>query len=130
MNRYGEAASQFLGKPASILAWPTKIEKAGVMLPEAPVIEKFVADNKTSIDERKNKLANGEVKDAFLLILTPAKDINFYNKSKEKIECIVAKYQPENRYFSEDYYRILNYYSLANNSQNNFSTLCANHFFC
>ncbi|MFH0873462.1 MAG: ATP-dependent helicase [Candidatus Komeilibacteria bacterium] len=84
-------------------------------------IEKFVADNKTAIDERKIKLAEGKEKDAFLLILTPAKEVNFYGESKEKIASIAAEYQAENRYFSEDYYKILSYYSLASNSQNNFT---------
>jgi len=78
-------------------------------------------DNKVEIDERKTKLAKGEGKDAFLLILTPAKKVNFYGQSKEKIADIMAEYQAENRYFSEDYYKILSYYSLANNSQNNFT---------
>jgi geranyl-CoA carboxylase alpha subunit len=40
-------------------------------------MEKFVTDNKAEIDERKNKLAEGNAKDAFLLILTPAKEVNF-----------------------------------------------------
>ena len=84
-------------------------------------IERFVADNKTAIDERKAKLTNGEEKDAFLLILTPAKEVNFYGESKKKIVSIAAEYQAENRYFSEDYYKILSYYSLANNPQNNFT---------
>jgi len=84
-------------------------------------IEKFVADNKTAVDERKTKLAEGTEKDAFLLILTPAKEVNFYGESKKKITNIVAEYQAENRYFSEDYYKILSYYSLANNPQNNFT---------
>ena len=84
-------------------------------------IEKFVADNKAAIDERKAKLAEGEEKDAFLLILTPAKEVNFYGESKKKITNIAAEYQAENRYFSEDYYKILSYYSLANNPQNNFT---------
>ncbi|MFH1270960.1 MAG: UvrD-helicase domain-containing protein [Nanoarchaeota archaeon] len=84
-------------------------------------IEKFVADNKTAIDKRKNKLAEGKAKDAFLLVLTPAKEVNFYGRSKEKVERIVAEYQPENRYFSEDYYKILSYYSLSNNPLNNFT---------
>lgn len=61
-------------------------------------IEKFVADNKTAIDERKNKLAEGEEKDAFLLILTPGKEVNFYGESKKKIAKIVAEYQAENLY--------------------------------
>jgi len=84
-------------------------------------IEKFVVDNKAEIDERKTKLAEGEGKDAFLLILTPAKEVNFYGQSKEKITSIVAEYQAESRYFSEDYCKILSYYSLANNAQNNFT---------
>src|SRR3990167_3255683 len=84
-------------------------------------IEKFVADNKTAIDERKTKLTEGAEKDAFLLILTPAKEVNFYGESKKKITNIMAEYQAENRYFSEDYYKILSYYSLANNSKNNFT---------
>ncbi|MDZ4246146.1 MAG: 3'-5' exonuclease, partial [Dehalococcoidia bacterium] len=37
------------------------------------------------------------------------------------IASVVAEYQAENRYFSEDYYKILSYYSLANNPQNNFT---------
>lgn len=84
-------------------------------------IIKFVTDNKEVIDERKDRLAEGEAKNAFLLILTPAKEVNFYGESKERIERIVAEYQVENRYFSEDYYKILSYYSLANNPQNNFT---------
>jgi len=88
-------------------------------------IEKFVSKNKTAIDERKTKLAEGEEKDAFLLILTPAKEINnevnFYGESKKKIASIAAEYQAENRFFSEDYYKILSYYSLPNNPKNNFT---------
>ncbi len=84
-------------------------------------IEKFVADNKIAIDERKTKLTEGEEKDAFLLILTPAKELKFYGESKRKIKNIVAEYQAENRSFSDDYYKILNYYSLANNPENNFT---------
>lgn len=84
-------------------------------------IEKFIADNKAAIDERKAKLAEGEEKDAFLLILTPAKEVNFYGESRKKIVSIAVEYQAENRSFSEDYYKILSYYSLANNSQNNFT---------
>lgn len=84
-------------------------------------IEKFIVCYKAAIEERKNKLTNGEEKDAFLLILSPAKEAKFYGKSKEKLECILAEYRVESRYFSEDYYKILNYYSLSNNPQNNFT---------
>jgi len=84
-------------------------------------IEKFVADNKAEIDERKKQLEAGEAKDAFLLILTPAKEVNFYRQAKEKIERITAEYQTEALSFSEDYYQLLSYYSLANNPHNNFT---------
>lgn len=84
-------------------------------------IEKFVADKKAEIDERKKQLEAGKEKDAFLLILTPAREVNFYGQAKEKIKNIAAKYQTETRSFSEDYYKLLSYYSLANNPSNNFT---------
>jgi len=84
-------------------------------------IQKFVSDNQTEIDQRKNSLAEGSEKDAFLLILTPAREVNFYRQAKEIIEHILAEYRTEDRSFSEDYYKILSYYSLANNTQNNFT---------
>jgi len=84
-------------------------------------IEKFVTDNKVEIDERKKQLEAGDAKDAFLLILTPAREVNFYGQAKEKIKKIAEKYRPEIRSFSDDYYKLLSYYSLANNSYNNFT---------
>jgi len=84
-------------------------------------IKKFVSDNETEIDERKRQLEAGEEKDAFLLILTPAREINFYRRGKEEIISIAAKYQTRTWLFSEDYYQLLSYYSLANNSYNNFT---------
>jgi superfamily I DNA/RNA helicase len=83
-------------------------------------VEKFITDNKAVIDERKRQLEAGEAKDAFLLILTPAKEVNFYGQSKERIKRIVAEYQTETRSFSEDYYQLLSYYSLANYPIENF----------
>ena len=84
-------------------------------------IDKFVADNKAEIDGRKKQLEAGEAKDSFLLILTPAREINFYARAKEKIKNIAVEYHTETRSFSEDYYQLLSYYSLANNPHNNFT---------
>lgn len=88
-------------------------------------IEKFISDNKTAIDERKAKLANGEEKDTFVLILTPRKIEKFYVNNrfdgKKKLEELLSEYRAENHYFSEDYYKILNYYFLAKNPENNFT---------
>jgi superfamily I DNA/RNA helicase len=84
-------------------------------------IKKFVADHIVEIDKRKAQLESGDKKDAYLLILTPAREVNFYGQSKKGIEAIAAKYQTETRAFSEDYYKLLSYYSLVNNPQNNFT---------
>jgi len=88
-------------------------------------IEKFVSDNKAEIDNRKKQLEAGEAKDAFLLILTPAKEVKFYTckgcNGKEKLDELVSAYQTETRSFSEAYYQLLSYYSLAKNLDNNFS---------
>jgi len=84
-------------------------------------IEKFVADNKNEIDERKERLLTGEAEDAYLLILTPAREVNFYGRSKTKIKQIVSDYKAASQSFSEDYYKVLNYYLLAKNPNNNFT---------
>ncbi len=100
-----------------------KVQVIACATPQTAVdyIEKFVADNKAEIDERKRQLEADEPKDAYLLILTPAKEVNFYGSSKDKIKRIVTEYQTETRSFSEDYYQLLSYYSLANNPNNNFT---------
>lgn len=88
-------------------------------------IAKFVADYKAEIDERKRQLEVGAKKDAFLLILTPAKEVNFYVdrkfNGKGKFDELVSEYKVESRAFSEDYYQLLNYYSLSLNPNNNFT---------
>lgn len=84
-------------------------------------INKFVSDKETEIDERMRQLEAGEEKDAFLLILTPAREIKFYGQAREEMKNIVAKYQARSLLLSEDYYRLLSYYSLANNPYNNFT---------
>ena len=83
-------------------------------------IEKFVDKYKSEIDIRKNRLESGKAKEAFLMILTPAKEVKFYGSATENLKKIVAPYQVEIRSFSKGYYVLLNYYSLAENLQNNF----------
>lgn len=84
-------------------------------------IDKFIVDNKAEIDKRKAQLESGEKRDPFLLILTPSREINFYSDAREKLKNIIAEYKREIRSFSEDYYRLLSYYSLAKNQHNNFN---------
>jgi superfamily I DNA/RNA helicase len=98
-----------------------KVQIIACATPQTAVdyIARFISENREAIEERKNRLADGQEKDAFLLILTPAKEVNFYLNAKEIIMQIVAQYQTANRKFTEDYYKILTYYSLANYPQNN-----------
>jgi len=67
------------------------------------------------------QLHTNEKKDPFLLILTPAREAKFYGPTRERIKSITLKYQRETRWFSEDYYRLRSYYSLATNLHNNFT---------
>lgn len=88
-------------------------------------IEKFVSDHRAEIDERKRQLEDGDKKDAFLLILTPAKEVRFYIdgrfNGKSKLDALVSEYKVETRSFSEDYHQLLSHYSLAINPNNNFT---------
>lgn len=86
-------------------------------------IIKFIEDHEREIEVRKAELENGSKKDPFLLILTPAKELNFYSSSgsNKKLMKVIERYKAEDRKFSEDYYKLLAYYSLANHPENNFT---------
>ncbi len=78
-------------------------------------------DHQDELNERRDRLASGYEKDAFLLILTPAKELRFFRDAGKKIFELVAQYRTEPRSFSEDYYKLLNYNSLARYPRNNFT---------
>ncbi len=102
-----------------------KVHVVACATPQTAVdyIGKFIADHKADIAERKNQLETGEPKDAFLLILTPEKEARFYRSkgANDALKKIVAEYQTEMQSFSEDYYRLISYYSLAKHPNNNFA---------
>jgi superfamily I DNA/RNA helicase len=83
----------------------------------------FIEDHSAEIDQRKNDLAAGNSKDAFLLILSPSGAVDFYRPkgAKEQLFDLVKPYSEQRNQFSEDYYKVLNYYSLANYPANNFT---------
>ncbi len=99
-----------------------KVQLVACATPSSAVhyIKCFIAEHKGEIDERKTNLENEKEKDAFLLILTPDKKIDFFGKFKEEIHQIIADYKVETREFSEDFYKILDYYSLVDQTQDNF----------
>jgi superfamily I DNA/RNA helicase len=85
-------------------------------------ILKFLKDNQAEIDERRDKLLSSEAKDAFLLILTPQKSLKFFGKEAPlPLLDAISAYRPEDRSLSEDYYRILAYYSVARFPSDNFT---------
>lgn len=84
-------------------------------------IAKFIEEHRDEILERKKRLECGEEKDAFLLILSPSKKVDFYGKNSTELFRIVAEYKNEENAFSKDYFKILSYYTLANHQDDNFS---------
>lgn len=86
-------------------------------------VRKFIEDHSAEIEQRKNDLAAGNSKDAFLLILSPSGAVDFYraNGAKEQLFDLIKPYSVQRNELSEDYYKVLNYYSLANYPSNNFT---------
>jgi superfamily I DNA/RNA helicase len=86
-------------------------------------IRKFIEDHRHEIEKRKRDLAEGRAKDAYLLILSPSKAVDFYkpNGARDELFNLVALYRNEERKFSDEYYKVLSYYSLANYPSNNFT---------
>jgi superfamily I DNA/RNA helicase len=86
-------------------------------------IKKFIQDHKAEIEKRKEDLAEGRAKDAYLLILSPSREVNFYKShgARDELFNLVAAYRDEGRKFSDEYYKVLSYYSLANYPLNNFT---------
>lgn len=85
-------------------------------------IKQFIEEHRSEIETRATELADGSSKDPYLLILTPAKELKFYSNknANTKLLELVAEFQKETKKFSEDYFKILTYYSLANYPYNNF----------
>ena len=86
-------------------------------------IRKFIEDHNAEIVQRKKDLAAGDSKDPYLLILSPSGTVNFYrpNAAKAELMDLLRPYAEQQAEFSEDYYKVLNYYSLANYPLNNFT---------
>jgi superfamily I DNA/RNA helicase len=111
--------------PMSDAGESPKVQVVACAAPSTAVdyIRKFIEDHKIDIDQRKADLTAGKAKDAYLLILSPSKTADFYklNGARDELFNIVAPYRDGGRKFSDEYYKILNYYSLANYPSNNFT---------
>lgn len=103
----------------------TKVRVIGCATPGTAVdyIRTFIEAHREQIEARKTELSNGTEKDPFLLILTPQKEAKFYamGEANRELAEIVAVYKEEVQRLSEDYFKVLAYYSLANHPENNFT---------
>jgi len=84
-------------------------------------IRKFIKDHKTELDLRKKDIEEGQSDESYLLILTPQNDLGFYMKAAPDVFKIIDKYKDCGKNYSSDYYKVLNYYSIANYPNNNFN---------
>ena len=102
-----------------------KVQVVACATPSTAVdyIKKIIQDHKAEIENRKEDLAEGRAKDAYLLILSPSREVNFYKShgARDELFNLVAAYRDEGRKFSDEYYKVLSYYSLANYPLNNFT---------
>jgi superfamily I DNA/RNA helicase len=102
-----------------------KVQSVACATPTTAVdyIRKFVEDHSKEIEQRKTDLVEGKSKDAYLLVLSPSRAVNFYrtNGANEELFELIKRYSGEWREYSDDYYMVLNYYSLANYPSNNFT---------
>ncbi len=93
-------------------------------------VRKFIEDHAAEIEQRRKELEEGTSKDAYLLILSPSGAVKFYrpNGAREQLLELVTRYSDQRPEFSEDYYKVLNYYSLASYPLNNFTCRKALHY--
>ena len=111
--------------PMSTAEASTKVQVVGAAQPTTVVdyISKFVEDHSDDIENRRKRLASGDEKDAYLLILSPSRTVDFYktNNARDQLFELIEPFRVESREFSDDYYKVLNYYSLAKYPTNNFT---------
>lgn len=115
--------------PLSTDASCSKVQMIACSDPLAAVdyIAKFVSENRSEIEARKDALSHGTAKDPFLLILTPSRELKFYasknprKDARESLRKIVAEFAQEEKKFSEDYYKTITYYSLAKYPDSNYT---------
>ncbi len=103
----------------------SKVQVIGCSDPLAAVdyITKFIDANKPEIEARKDALLCGTAKDPFLLILAPSGKLKFYafKGARESLKSVVAEFVQEEKKFSDDYYKTITYYSLAQHPDNNYT---------
>jgi superfamily I DNA/RNA helicase len=75
-------------------------------------IEQLFLAHEDAIRQRREELAAGSEKDACILILTPAREMNFLNVAgaRERLRELLREYAPGSEPLSSDYWRVRDYY--------------------
>jgi superfamily I DNA/RNA helicase len=111
-------------EPISEVDASLKVQVIGCATPTTAVdyIRKFIEEHHEEVELRRTELAEGKEKDAFLMILSPSRGVDFYGpNAREELAALVDAFRGARREFSDDYYKVLNYRSLGNYSTNNFT---------
>ena len=100
-----------------------KVSVIGCAAPQSAVyyVRQFMDEHKGELEERREKLKRGEEKDAFLLILTPSREVRFYGKATPELFGLVSEYRQDRKSLSEDYYKLLCHYALGKRPEDNFN---------
>lgn len=99
-----------------------KVKSVFTFTPSSAVsyIERFINEHEEKIQEREEELKNGDSDEPFLLILSPSSDMAYLGDSKDALLKILEKNDSEEMHLSDDYLKVLNFYKLNKNPNNNF----------
>lgn len=84
-------------------------------------VERFITEHKSNLEARERELQSGLAKDAYLLILSPAKKAKFLGDYSQELEAIVCNYAAEVRAPSQSFSKIIDYYNLGDRPNDNFA---------
>lgn len=84
-------------------------------------VRQSIRKHKAEIDARNDALRAGKEKDAFLLILSPAGQVKCYGKEADSLRALVAPFKASAPKLSDDYFKVLIYYSAAIHPEDNFT---------
>ncbi len=83
-------------------------------------VESLLATHDAGIRQRQIDIDSGDLKDPYLLILTPAKEMRFLGSVHDRFMDALAPYLQEDSRPGDDYWRVHDYYSSATNPAQNY----------
>src|SRR5262249_21899526 len=86
-------------------------------------IERFIEEHRASIEQRQAELVDNTEKDPYLLILTPARKMNFLKSggARDAPRSFVQPYLADEAQLGDDYWRLADYFAAAAHPSHNFA---------